>query len=109
MQFERNDLWSRRFPRIDILRIPNEEETVVKNRTLLLPTVAMTALAITLAGCCAGGGGGSTDGDPNAEFEFWSFSGINQDDVVDEYQSSIPRRSGQADRGGQLHRDRARR
>ena len=56
----------------------------MKHRMLLLPTIAITALSVTLAGCSAGGGG-SAGGDPNAEFEFWSFTGIGQADAVDEY------------------------
>jgi len=55
---------------------------------LAIPAAA-AALALALAGCSSGGSGGGSD-DPNAEVEFWSFTGINQKDSVDKYLKGNP-------------------
>jgi len=60
----------------------------VSRRRLAIPATA-AALALALAGCSGGGSGGGSD-DPNAEVEFWSFTGINQKDSVDKYLQSNP-------------------
>ena len=59
-------------------------------RLAIAPLALLGATALALTGCTgsAGGSGGSGDsvkGDPNAEVEFWSFTGINQKDGVDTY------------------------
>ncbi|MGX5769723.1 extracellular solute-binding protein [Microbacterium trichothecenolyticum] len=60
----------------------------MKRRTLALPIAALGALALLISGCS--GGSGSESGDPNAEFEFWSFTGIGQKDSVDRYLEKNP-------------------
>ncbi|QTE30955.1 ABC transporter substrate-binding protein [Pengzhenrongella sicca] len=52
----------------------------------------MGVLALALvAGCGSGGGDDSAAaGDPNAEFTFWSFTGIGAKDSVDEYLAKNP-------------------
>jgi len=60
----------------------------VSRRRLAIPAAA-AALALALAGCSSGGSGGGSD-DPNAEVEFWSFTGINQKDSVDKYLKGNP-------------------
>ncbi|MBW9094821.1 extracellular solute-binding protein [Microbacterium jejuense] len=60
----------------------------MNRRTLALP-VAVGALALVLSGCTSGGSGAGGD-DPNAEFEFWSFTGIGQKDSVDRYLEKNP-------------------
>lgn len=62
----------------------------MNRRKLALPIAAVGALALLISGCSGGGGGGGTDGDPNAEFEFWSFTGINQQQSVDRYLEKNP-------------------
>jgi cellobiose transport system substrate-binding protein len=60
----------------------------VKRRTLALPIAAVGALALVMSGCSGGSSSGSDD--PNAEVEFWSFTGINQKDSVDKYLEKMP-------------------
>lgn len=60
----------------------------MSRRRLAIPAAA-AALALALAGCSSGGSGGGSD-DPNAEVEFWSFTGINQKDSVDKYLKGNP-------------------
>lgn len=55
---------------------------------LAIPIAAIGALALVLTGCSSGGS--ASDGDPNAEFEFWSFTGIGQQDSVDRYLEKNP-------------------
>lgn len=55
---------------------------------LAIPIAAIGALALALTGCSSGGS--SADGDPNAEFEFWSFTGIGQQESVDRYLEKNP-------------------
>ncbi|MBW9111673.1 extracellular solute-binding protein [Microbacterium trichothecenolyticum] len=62
----------------------------MKRRTLALPIAALGALALLISGCSGGSGSGSESGDPNAEFEFWSFTGIGQKDSVDRYLEKNP-------------------
>lgn len=47
-------------------------------------------LVVTLAGCASGGGGGAGSDDPNAEVEFWSFTGINAKEGVEDYLKRQP-------------------
>jgi cellobiose transport system substrate-binding protein len=61
----------------------------VNRRKLALP-IAVGAIALVLSGCTSGGGSGSGGDDPNAEFEFWSFTGIGQKDSVDRYLEKNP-------------------
>lgn len=54
---------------------------------------AMSGLALVLTACSSGGGGGDAgegDGDPNAEFTFWSFTGIGAKESVEEYLAKNP-------------------
>ena len=61
----------------------------MKIRTVALPVAAIGALALVISGCSGGGSeGGSAD--PNAEVEFWSFTGIGQQDSVDRYLEKMP-------------------
>ena len=55
---------------------------------LATPIAAIGALALALTGCSSGGS--SAEGDPNAEFEFWSFTGIGQQESVDRYLEKNP-------------------
>lgn len=55
---------------------------------LAIPIAAIGALALALTGCSSGGS--ASDGDPNAEFEFWSFTGIGQQESVDRYLEKNP-------------------
>lgn len=55
---------------------------------LAIPIAAIGALALVLTGCSSGGS--ASGGDPNAEFEFWSFTGIGQQDSVDRYLEKNP-------------------
>ena len=58
----------------------------MNRRKLALPVAALGAFALLISGCSSGGSGSeSGSGDPNAEFEFWSFTGIGQKDSVDRY------------------------
>ena len=57
----------------------------MNRRKLALPIAAVGALALLISGCSGGSGSGSEAGDPNAEFEFWSFTGIGQMDSVERY------------------------
>lgn len=61
----------------------------MNRRTLALPVAAVGALALVLSACTSGGSGGGSD-DPNAEFEFWSFTGIGQQKSVDRYLADNP-------------------
>lgn len=61
----------------------------MNRRKLALP-IAVGALALVLSGCTSGGGSGGSSDDPNAEFEFWSFTGIGQKDSVDRYLEKNP-------------------
>ncbi|MGN6220648.1 MAG: ABC transporter substrate-binding protein [Microbacterium sp.] len=61
----------------------------MNRRKLALP-IAVGALALVLSGCTSGGGSGAGADDPNAEFEFWSFTGIGQKDSVDRYLEKNP-------------------
>lgn len=61
----------------------------MNRRSLALPIAAIGALALALSGCTSGGSGSASD-DPNAEFEFWSFTGIGQKDSVDRYLEQNP-------------------
>jgi cellobiose transport system substrate-binding protein len=61
----------------------------VNHRMLAIPIAAIGAIALALTGCSSGGGG-SADGDPNAEVEFWSFTGIGQQESVDRYLEAKP-------------------
>lgn len=60
----------------------------MNRRMLAIPIAAIGALALALTGCSSGGS--SSDGDPNAEFEFWSFTGIGQQESVDRYLEKNP-------------------
>jgi cellobiose transport system substrate-binding protein len=60
----------------------------VNRRKLAIPIAAIGALALVLTGCSSGGS--ASGGDPNAEFEFWSFTGIGQQDSVDRYLEKNP-------------------
>lgn len=64
----------------------------MNRRKLALPIAAVGALALLISGCSGGSGSGSGSeaGDPNAEFEFWSFTGIGQKDSVDRYLEKNP-------------------
>ena len=57
-----------------------------KSLTAIVATAA--ALAVALTGCSADSGG--TPEDPNAEVSFWSFTGINAKDSVNEYVKKVP-------------------
>ena len=58
-------------------------------RKIALPVVLAGTLALVMSGCSGGSSGGGSD-DPNAEFEFWSFTGIGQKESVDEYLKKNP-------------------
>ncbi|MEV1131168.1 extracellular solute-binding protein [Agromyces sp. NPDC049794] len=60
----------------------------MNRRMLAIPIAAIGALALALTGCSSGGS--SAEGDPNAEFEFWSFTGIGQQESVDRYLEKNP-------------------
>lgn len=60
----------------------------MNRRMLAIPIAAIGALALVLTGCSSGGS--ASEGDPNAEFEFWSFTGIGQQDSVDRYLEKNP-------------------
>lgn len=60
----------------------------MNRRMLAVPIAAIGALALVLTGCSSGGS--ASGGDPNAEFEFWSFTGIGQQDSVDRYLEKNP-------------------
>lgn len=64
----------------------------MKKRMFTLPMAGLAAAALVMTGCTGGGGGGGSaeDGDPNAEFEFWSFTGIGQQESVDRYLADNP-------------------
>lgn len=58
----------------------------MNRRKVFLPVALIGAVALAISGCSAGGGGAeAAAGDPNAEFEFWSFTGIGQKDSVARY------------------------
>ncbi|MEL5990585.1 ABC transporter substrate-binding protein [Microbacterium phosphatis] len=63
----------------------------MKKRLAFAPLALIGAVALAITGCtggsgsAGGGAGGEPKGDPNAEVEFWSFTGINQKDGVDKY------------------------
>lgn len=57
-----------------------------KGLTAIVATAA--ALAVALTGCASGGSG--TSAGPNAEVSFWSFTGINAKDSVNEYIKKVP-------------------
>lgn len=57
-----------------------------KGLTAIVATAA--ALAVALTGCASGGSG--TSAGPNAEVSFWSFTGINAKDSVNEYVKKVP-------------------
>jgi cellobiose transport system substrate-binding protein len=59
---------------------------VKKGLTAIVATAA--ALAVALTGCASGGSG--TSAGPNAEVSFWSFTGINAKDSVNEYIKKVP-------------------
>lgn len=61
----------------------------MNRRKLALPIAAIGAFALLISGCSSGGSE-SGSGDPNAEFEFWSFTGIGQKDSVDRYLEKNP-------------------
>jgi cellobiose transport system substrate-binding protein len=50
----------------------------------------MVLASALLAGCGSSGGSSAKTGDPNAEFTFWSFTGIGAKDSVKEYQAKNP-------------------
>ncbi|MFT4279949.1 ABC transporter substrate-binding protein [Microbacterium sp.] len=54
---------------------------------ITVATLGVVALTLT---ACSGGGGSPKDGDPNAQFEFWSFTGIGQKDAVNAYLEKKP-------------------
>jgi cellobiose transport system substrate-binding protein len=62
----------------------------VNRRKIFLPIALIGAVALAISGCSAGGGSKAGSGDPNAEFEFWSFTGIGQKDSVAEYLKKNP-------------------
>lgn len=63
----------------------------MKHRMLVSTTAAVGALALgLLSGCGSSGGSSDSSGDPNAEFTFWSFTGIGAADSVDEYLAKNP-------------------
>src|SRR5665811_1184988 len=54
-------------------------------------TAAVVALALGLvSGCGSSGGSSASSGDPNAQFTFWSFTGIGAKDSVAEYLAKNP-------------------
>ncbi|MBT2533349.1 carbohydrate ABC transporter substrate-binding protein [Arthrobacter sp. ISL-48] len=57
-------------------------------RPLAAAVAAAAVLVVTLAGCASGGGGAKED--PNAEADFWSFTGIAAKDHVSEYLNKVP-------------------
>jgi cellobiose transport system substrate-binding protein len=59
----------------------------VKRRKLALSLAAVSTLALLVTGCSSGSSGSS---DPNAEVEFWSFTGINAKDNVEKYKEKNP-------------------
>ncbi|WP_205289256.1 ABC transporter substrate-binding protein [Microbacterium arborescens] len=61
----------------------------MNRRRLALPVAALGVVAIAMTACTSGGSGGGSD-DPNAEFEFWSFTGIGQQDSVNQYLEQNP-------------------
>lgn len=61
----------------------------MNRRKLALPIAAVGALALVMSGCTSGGSSEGS-GDPNAEFEFWSFTGIGQKDSVERYLEKNP-------------------
>nr|WP_241731715.1 extracellular solute-binding protein [Microbacterium ginsengiterrae] len=56
---------------------------------MALPVALVGTLVLAISGCSSGDSGGGS-GDPNAEFEFWSFTGIGQKDSVDRYLEKNP-------------------
>lgn len=60
----------------------------MSRRRFAIPAAA-AVVALALAGCTSGGSGGASD-DPNAEFDFWSFTGIGQKASVDRYLAQNP-------------------
>lgn len=62
----------------------------MNRRKIFLPIALIGAVALAISGCSAGGGSKAGSGDPNAEFEFWSFTGIGQKDSVAEYLKKNP-------------------
>jgi cellobiose transport system substrate-binding protein len=58
-------------------------------RRILTAAAAAATVALALTGCSSGGGGGASD-DPNAEVQFWSFTGIQAKDNVSEYLAKKP-------------------
>lgn len=62
----------------------------MNRRKIFLPIAVIGAVALAMSGCSSGGGSGAGSGDPNAEFEFWSFTGIGQKDSVAEYLEKKP-------------------
>lgn len=61
----------------------------MNRRKIALRVTLAGALALVLTGCSGGGSGGASDA-PNAEFEFWSFTGIGQKDSVERYLDENP-------------------
>ena len=54
-------------------------------------TAAVVALAVgLLSGCGSSSGSSASPGDPNAEFTFWSFTGIGAKNSVSEYLAKSP-------------------
>lgn len=61
----------------------------MNRRKIALPIALVGTLALAISGCSSGGSDAAS-GDPNAEFEFWSFTGIGQKDSVDRYLEENP-------------------
>src|SRR5690606_3816271 len=79
-------------PRLRLLAIacPRRRGTAVNRRKIFLPIAVIGAVALAISGCSSGGGSGAGSGDKNAEFEFWSFTGIGQKDSVAQYLKKNP-------------------
>lgn len=60
-------------------------------RRKIAATVAAVGLALgVLAGCGSSGGASASSDGPDAQFTFWSFTGIGAKDAVKEYESKDP-------------------
>jgi len=64
----------------------------VKHRMIVPSVAAVVALALGVLSACSSASGSSsaTAGDPNAEFTFWSFTGIGAKNSVSEYLAKNP-------------------
>lgn len=64
----------------------------MKHRRSLTSVAALSGLVMLLAACSSGSSSSSASasGDPNAEFTFWSFTGIGAQASVDDYLTKVP-------------------